>query len=379
MKKTFATLLILTLVASVCGMLFASAVDPVEELKAKLEALVGADATNAAYDWVIDMEADDNGLVTVKLTVDVVDGKEICYVYGDFYYDPAALTLLNVVADNDADFGMVDCLTSAPSASYENFSVVKPGASGVIELNVFNADENAKGLTGSDSLVLTLKFRLADGVTMTGVYIPTASVEGGEYTYLEDTYLEDLGPTYLSAVNGNGAYDYIYIEEEEESSDVSSAAPSTPEESSEEPSDESSNVPSQPEDSSDESSNVPSQPEDSSEEPDVPSQPEDSSEEPDVPSQPEDSSEEPDVPSQPDESSDVPSQPEESSEEPDESSDVPSQPDESSEESSVASSEASSETESSEPPKPGDSGVLLFAILGLLAIAGAAIAIKARR
>ena len=315
MKKTFATLLILTLVASVCGMLFASAVDPVEELKAKLEALVGADATDAAYDWVIDMEADDNGLVTVKLTVDVVDGREICYVYGDFHYDPAALTLLNVVADNDADFGMVDCLTSAPSASYENFSVVKPGVSGVIELNVFNADENAKGLTGSDSLVLTLTFRLADGVTLTGVYIPTASVEGGEYTYLEDTYLEDLGPTYLSAVNGNGAYDYIYIEEDEETSDVSSEATSTPDETSE-PSDE---------------------------------------------------------------SSDVPSQPDESSEEPDESSDVPSQPDESSEESSVASSEASSEAESSESPKPGDSGVLLFAILGLLAIAGAAIAIKARR
>ena len=37
MKKTLVTLLILALVASVCGAMFASAADPVEELKAELE------------------------------------------------------------------------------------------------------------------------------------------------------------------------------------------------------------------------------------------------------------------------------------------------------------------------------------------------------
>ena len=65
MKKTLATLVILALVASVCGVVFVSAADPVEELKTELAALVGADAEDAGFDWVIDVETDETGLVTV--------------------------------------------------------------------------------------------------------------------------------------------------------------------------------------------------------------------------------------------------------------------------------------------------------------------------
>jgi len=423
MKKTLTTLLILTLVASVCGVMFASASDPVEELKTELEALVGAEA-NADFEWAMDVTTNEDGTVTVVLTVEGIEGKAVNYVYGDLYYNEDELTLLT---EKDEKGLAIDCLTSAP-VGFDNLTVMKPGVKGAIELNICNP-ENHTPLKDGD-LVLTLTFKLAKGVTLAGLYIPTASVEGAANVDAVTEFLD---------LNGNGAYGIAYLEVKEESSEPtdettvpgeSSATPSTPDDSSEETSvpGESSTTPSTPDDSSEEtsvpgeSSTTPSVPDDSSEEPDesstTPSEPDDSSEEtsePDesstTPSEPDDSSEETSEPdessttpsepddsseetSEPDESSTTPSEPDDSSEEtsePDESSTTPSEPDDSSEETSDPAESSTTPAESSTTPAessatssetsedgPGDSGVLLFMVLGLLAVAGAAVAIKVR-
>ena len=308
MKKTLTTLLILTLVASVCGVMFASASDPVEELKAELEALVGAEA-NADFEWAMDVTTNEDGTVTVVLTVEGIEGKAVNYVYGDLYYNEDELILLT--GKNQLDG--VDCLTSAP-AGFDNLTVMKPGVKGAIELNICNP-LNLTPLKDGD-LVLTLTFKLAKGVTLAGLYIPTASVEGAANVDAVTEFPE---------LNGNGAYGIAYLEVKEESSEPT------------DPSDETT-VPG-------ESSTTPSTPDDSSEETSVPG-------------------ESSTTPSEPDDSSEETSDPAESSTTPAESSTTPA-------ESSAASSETSEDG-------PGDSGVLLFMVLGLLAVAGAAVAIKVR-
>ena len=368
MKKTLTTLLILTLVASVCGVMFASASDPVEELKAELEALVGAEA-NADFEWAMDVTTNEDGTVTVVLTVEGIEGKAVNYVYGDLYYNEDELILLT--GKNQLDG--VDCLTSAP-AGFDNLTVMKPGVKGAIELNICNP-LNLTPLKDGD-LVLTLTFKLAKGVTLAGLYIPTASVEGAANVDAVTEFPE---------LNGNGAYGIAYLEVKEESSE-----PTDPSDETTVPG-ESSTTPSTPDDSSEEtsvpgeSSTTPSEPDDSSEETSVPG------ESSTTPSEPDDSSEET---SEPDESSTTPSEPDDSSEEtsePDESSTTPSEPDDSSEETSDPAESSTTPAESSTTPAessaassetsedgPGDSGVLLFMVLGLLAVAGAAVAIKVR-
>ncbi len=311
MKKTLVTLLILALVASVCGAMFASAADPVEELKAELEALVGPDAADAEFDWVFDVETDKAGLVTVTLTVDNVNDKNVTFVSGFFYYNVNELTLLN---DVDESSGLIDCITSMP-ADFENLSVTyaEKGAEGfepvpgVLVMNVANAGDSV--LSADEPLEITLKFQMADGVNLAGMYIPTDSVEGASL---------------YDAILGNGAYG-IAIREVDE--------PSEP---------------------------VPSDPEPETSDPET-SDPETSD--------PEDSSSE--------ETSSEDTSSEETSSE-DTSSEDTSSEDTSSEDTSSEAPVTSSEDSSVEPPKPGDAGVTLFVILGVLALAGAAVAIKVR-
>ena len=323
MKKTLATLLILTLAASVCGMIFASAADPVEELKAELETLVGPDADAAVLEWVIDVETDETGLVTATITVANVVGKNVGHVAGHFYYDVNELTLLNTVNSDNS----LDCVTACP-AGFENLSLLEQDFNnvivpGVIRLDATNAND-ANSISEEEPLVFTLKFQMAEGVTLAGMYITT---ESAEFADVEFNY-----------ISGNGGYGIAMLPVKEESSEAPSVEPS------DDPSVE----------SSEESSEIPS--EEPSEEPSVePS--EEPSEEPSVePS--EEPSEEPSV---------------EPSEEPSEEPSV-----EPSEEPSVEPSVAPSEDESSEAPQPGDAGILLFAVLGVLAVAGAVVAIKVR-
>lgn len=279
MKKTFATLLILALIVSVCGVMFASASDPVEELKAELEALVGADAEDAEFDWVMNVETDENGVVTVVLTLDGVAGDNMTGVEGCLYYDVDELTLLTGNADGvDAD--ALDCATAMPE-DFENLCTVMQDNRGniypgIIRINATNGSTH-NAIVDEDDLVFTLQFQLAEGVTLAGLYITTESTWG-----VQDPFVPVLG---------NGAYGIAMLEVEEESSEEPSVEPS--------------------------------------EAPSV-----ESSEEPSV-----EPSEEP-------------------SEEP--------------------SAEPSQPAESSEAPAPGDNGILLFVALGVLAVAGAAVALKVR-
>ena len=313
MKKTLVTLLILALVASVCGAMFASAADPVEELKAELEALVGPDAADAEFDWVFDVETDKAGLVTVTLTVDNVNDKNVTFVSGFFYYNVNELTLLNDVDENS---GLIDCITSMP-ADFENLSVTyvnretaKP-VPGVLVMNVASPNVGGSVLSADEPLEITLKFQMADGVNLAGMYIPTDSVEGASL---------------FDPILGNGAYG-IAIREVDE--------PTTSD-------------PVSPDDSSEDTSSEDTSSEDTSSE---------------------DTSSE-------DTSSEDTSSEDTSSE--DTSSEETSSEDTSSEDTSSETPVTSSEDTSSEPPKPGDAGVTLFVILGVLALAGAAVAIKVR-
>ena len=308
MKKTLVTLLILALVASVCGVMFASATDPVEELKAELEALVGPDAADAEFDWVFDVETDKAGLVTVTLTVDNVNDKNVTFVSGFFYYNVNELTLLNDVDENS---GLIDCITSMP-ADFENLSVTyvnretaKP-VPGVLVMNVASPNVGGSVLSADEPLEITLKFQMADGVNLAGMYIPTDSVEGASL---------------FDPILGNGAYG-IAIREVDE--------PTTSD-------------PASPDDSSEDTSSEDTSSEDTSSE---------------------------------DTSSEETSSEDTSSE--DTSSEDTSSEDTSSEDTSSETPVTSSEDTSSEPPKPGDAGVTLFVILGVLALAGAAVAIKVR-
>ena len=349
MKKTLATLLILALVASVCGAMFASATDPVEELKAELEALVGPDAADAEFDWVFDVETDKAGLVTVTLTVDNVNDKNVTFVSGFFYYNVNELTLLN---DVDEDSGLIDCITSMP-ADFENLSVTyaEKGAEGfepvpgVLVMNVANLG-NDSVLSADEPLEITLKFQMADGVNLAGMYIPTDSVEGASL---------------FDPILGNGAYG-IAIREVDE---PTTSDPVSPDDSSE---DTSSEDTSSEDTSSEDTSSEDTSSEDTSSE-DTSS--EDTSSE-DTSS--EDTSSE-DTSSEETSSEDTSS--EDTSSE-DTSSEDTSSEDTSSEDSSSEAPVTSSEDTSSEPPKPGDAGVTLFVILGVLALAGAAVAIKVR-
>ncbi len=327
MKKTLVTLLILALVASVCGAMFASAADPVEELKAELEALVGPDAADAEFDWVFDVETDKAGLVTVTLTVDNVNDKNVTFVSGFFYYNVNELTLLNDVDENS---GLIDCITSMP-ADFENLSVTyvnretaKP-VPGVLVMNVANVGDSV--LSADEPLEITLKFQMADGVNLAGMYIPTDSVEGASL---------------YDAILGNGAYGIAIREvDEPTTSDPVSPDDTSSEDTSSE--DTSSEDTSSEDTSSEDTSSEDTSSEDTSSEETSSEEPEDSSSE-----EPEDSSSE---------------EPEDSSSEEPVSSETP---------------VTSSEDTSSEPPKPGDAGVTLFVILGVLALAGAAVAIKVR-
>ena len=337
MKKTLVTLLILALVASVCGAMFASAADPVEELKAELEALVGPDAADAEFDWVFDVETDKAGLVTVTLTVDNVNDKNVTFVSGFFYYNVNELTLLNDVDENS---GLIDCITSMP-ADFENLSVTyvnretaKP-VPGVLVMNVANVGDSV--LSADEPLEITLKFQMADGVNLAGMYIPTDSVEGASL---------------YDAILGNGAYG-IAIREVDE---PTTSDPVSPDDTSSE--DTSSEDTSSEDTSSEDTSSEDTSSEDTSSE-DTSS--EDTSSE--------DTSSE-------DTSSEDTSSEDTSSE--DTSSEETSSEDTSSEDTSSETPVTSSEDTSSEPPKPGDAGVTLFVILGVLALAGAAVAIKVR-
>ena len=322
MKKTLVTLLILALVASVCGAMFASAADPVEELKAELEALVGPDAADAEFDWVFDVETDKAGLVTVTLTVDNVNDKNVTFVSGFFYYNVNELTLLN---DVDEDSGLIDCITSMP-ADFENLSVTyvnretaKP-VPGVLVMNVANVGDSV--LSADEPLEITLKFQMADGVNLAGMYIPTDSVEGASF---------------YDAILGNGAYG-IAIREVDE---PTTSDPVSPDDSSEDTSSEDT--------SSEDTSSEDTSSEDTSSE---------------------------DTSSEDTSSEDTSS--EDTSSEDTSSEDTSSEDTSSEDTSSEVPPVTSSEDTSSEPPKPGDAGVTLFVILGVLALAGAAVAIKVR-
>ena len=186
MKKTLATLLVLAMVMSVCCAMFVSAGDPAAELKAELEALVGA-KEGAAYDWNIDVSVDEAGIVTANVYLTGSDEEKAILVETYLYYDAEELTLLNGKS-GDA----IDCITAAPGevGIWENFSSTFDGG---IMLSALNLNQLDKVITDAEPLVFTLKFQLAEGVTLAGMYIPSN----------DECYIADGE---MNAVYGNGAY-----------------------------------------------------------------------------------------------------------------------------------------------------------------------------
>ena len=142
MKKTLATLLVLAMVVSVCGMLFASAGanNAVAELKAELEALVGADVENAAGEWNIDVTVDETGKVTAVFNIVGLEGKEIVVVEAPVFYDAEKLTLLNAINSKD---NTVDCITVLPddSGDWESLCRVESDDAGTrVVLSIVNVE-----------------------------------------------------------------------------------------------------------------------------------------------------------------------------------------------------------------------------------------------
>jgi|GEM_PF-4494149 len=201
MKKTLATLLVLAMVMSVCCAMFVSAGDPAAELKAELEALVGA-KEGAAYDWNIDVSVDEAGVVTANAYLTGINGLGIAVIQDWLYYDAEKLTLLN-----GKDGSALDCITAAPGdnddETWENMSVAQ--GDGCIMLAVMNSLEGDIDavITDEDPLVFTLKFQLAEGETLAGMYILSDGMPipgTDEYT---EGYIADID---YNAYYGNGAY-----------------------------------------------------------------------------------------------------------------------------------------------------------------------------
>ncbi|MBO7158542.1 MAG: discoidin domain-containing protein, partial [Clostridia bacterium] len=194
MKKTLATLLVLAMVVSVCGMLFASAGanDAVAELKAELEALVGADVENAAGEWNVDVTVDETGKVTAVFNIAGLEDKGIVIVEAPVFYDADKLTLLNTINSKD---NSIDCITVMPddSGDWENFCSMGEIADGIGQLTLSILNVEATTYINESSLEFTLEFQLAEGESLAGLYIPSnddnyASDESFEPMYLNGTY-----------------------------------------------------------------------------------------------------------------------------------------------------------------------------------------------
>ena len=197
MKKTLATLLVLAMVVSVCGMLFASAGanNAVAELKAELEALVGADVENAAGEWNIDVTVDETGKVTAVFNIVGLEGKEIVVVEAPVFYDAEKLTLLNAINSKD---NTVDCITVLPddSGDWESLCRVESDDAGTrVVLSIVNVE--AVNYVNDTNLVFTLEFQLAEGENLAGLYIPTNS----------DNYVCD--GVVFEPLDVNGAYGIV--------------------------------------------------------------------------------------------------------------------------------------------------------------------------
>ncbi|MBR5263998.1 MAG: hypothetical protein IKV50_04805, partial [Clostridia bacterium] len=197
MKKILATLLVFAMVASVCGMLFVSAGNPAEELKAELEALVGADNEAAVGEWNIDVTVTEDGKVTAVFTTVGLEGDGIAVVEAPVFYDAEKLTLLNAINSKD---NSIDCVTTMPddSGDWENFS--RLGEDGMIILSLLNVD--TENYINDTNLVFTLEFQLAEGENLAGLYIPTN----------DDNFACD---PLFDAYPMNGAYGIVCTIEEE--------------------------------------------------------------------------------------------------------------------------------------------------------------------
>jgi hypothetical protein len=190
---------------------FIVAENPVVDLSplAELEELVGAPVENPAYTWNIETAVDENGKVTVTVTLSGVDAANMQCIEGTLHYDASELTLLTEADKENA----LLCLTepAGSEGEWENMSaLVEDG-----EIRLGAVTFGSATLTDADPMVFTLEFQLAEGVTLAGMYIDTA-----------ESYGMDVN---ADSVYGNGAYGIVEVETEE-------STPSTPSEDESKPS-----------------------------------------------------------------------------------------------------------------------------------------------
>ena len=168
-----------------------------EELIAELEALVGEAIDDPAYTWNLEVALDEEtGNVIVTATLSGVDAAQLQCIEGTLHYDADVLTLLTTADKENA----LLCLTepAGSEGEWENMStLVEDG-----EIRLGATTFGSATLSDEDPMIFTLEFALAEGTTLTGLYIDTP-----------ETYGMNVD---ADVVNGNGAYGILEIVEEEE-------------------------------------------------------------------------------------------------------------------------------------------------------------------
>jgi hypothetical protein len=176
-----------------------------EALIAELEALVGEAVETPAYTWNLEVVLDEKtGNVIVTATLSGVDAAQLQCIEGTLHYDADVLTLLTEADKENA----LLCLTepAGSEGEWENMSaLVEDG-----EIRLGAATFGSATLSDEDPMIFTLEFALAEGTTLTGLYIDTPESYGMNVD--------------ADVVYGNGNYGILEIVEEEE------PTPSTPSE-----------------------------------------------------------------------------------------------------------------------------------------------------
>jgi len=153
--------------------------------------LVGEALENPSYNLALDSTTDENGVVTVTVTVtDIAEGVELTGLYAYLYYDMDRMTLTTKVNTDNS----LDCLTTVPSESWreDNLTVIDKDE-GFINIGAGVADGDIVAISEDKPLVLTFTFQLKEGYEYAGIYMPTENVSGTDFDFA-DYY-------------GNGAYE----------------------------------------------------------------------------------------------------------------------------------------------------------------------------
>ena len=189
--------------------------DPLAALEEELKALVGQLHEDAAFGWKIEVSVEKDGVATLKITASDLSAEiGLQGLVGQLHYNPEEMTLLTESNKENE----LQCVTALPSQRWENMSRLVRDEDGeivpgLIELSVVNASDDT--VVSEDApVVLSLRFRMNEGYTYSGVYMPTESVYGLD--------------TDVNEVIGNGAYAIVQAAVTEEDSSQESAPPPKP-------------------------------------------------------------------------------------------------------------------------------------------------------